>query len=424
MILIRVVVSILAEVSTLLDLARLDFRKLLNQQARSAVLILLTIGALLPTLEGQSTKPRKDLTPNPAQSAILSAFDRYEVVGMPEAHGLKDLDDLIFALVRNPQFPKEVNDIVVECGNSLYQPILDRYIAGQDVPLSDVRKVWRNTTQPMCGHSGFFEQFFPLIRVINQSLPPQQRLRVLGGDPPVDWSQVKSFQDILALPHRDANIASVMEKEVLSKHRKALMLFGTFHLFHNAQHSAVSLYEKDYPRVTFVIGDLMLFDSQDQGEPSNPFAKWPVPSLADVGETWLGALDLSHLVPALTLIDKDCNVHHELPKELQQPIEKLVDAVLYLGPPELLLKEPMPADIALDIDYRKELARRQSLPGIPVGPAFSVEQEDAEIIKEESNPLLSSAPERQDSKHPDPALQHAIQACREMLSREEQQPTK
>jgi hypothetical protein len=45
---------------------------------------------------------------------------------------------------------------------------------------------------------------------------------------------------------RDANIASVMEKEVLSKHHKALMLFGTAHLFHE-ENTAVGLYEKDYP---------------------------------------------------------------------------------------------------------------------------------------------------------------------------------
>ena len=83
----------------------------------------------------------------------------------------------------------------------------------------------------MCGMSGFFEQLFPLVRTINQKLPPNKRLRVLAGDPPIDWDQVKRLADLEKID-RDANIASVMEKEVLSKHRKALMLFGVFHLFH------------------------------------------------------------------------------------------------------------------------------------------------------------------------------------------------
>jgi hypothetical protein len=168
--------------------------------------------------------------PEDPTRAILAAFDKYEVVGMDAAHGNKDLDDLILRLLREPSFPRKVDDIVVECGNSLYQSVLDRYIAGGEVKLSEVRPVWRNTTQPMCSVSGFYEMLFPLIRRINQRLSPEKKLRVLAGDSPLDWSKVKEQSEVML--DRDANIASVMEKEVLSKHRKALMLFGEFHLFH------------------------------------------------------------------------------------------------------------------------------------------------------------------------------------------------
>ena len=78
----------------------------------------------------------------PAIPAILAAFDKYEVFAMPEAHGLKDIDDFILLLIRNPAFSGKVNDIAVECGNSLYQSVLDRYRAGEDVPFLEVRKVW------------------------------------------------------------------------------------------------------------------------------------------------------------------------------------------------------------------------------------------------------------------------------------------
>jgi hypothetical protein len=47
-------------------------------------------------------------------------------------------------------------------------------------------------------------------------------------------------------------------------------------------------------------------------------------------------------------------------------MEHLVDAFLYVGPQDLRLKEQLPADIALDIDYRAELRRREALPGLPV----------------------------------------------------------
>jgi hypothetical protein len=168
-------------------------------------------------------------TPEPAVPAILASFDKYEVVGMQVAHGLKDIDDFILSLIRSPAFSDKVNDIAVECGNSLYQPELDRYIAGENVPFTSVRKVWRNTTQPMCGLCGFFEQFFPLVRAINEKLAPEKRLRVLAGDPPIDWEQADPEPGKF---DRNASIASVLENEVLSKRRKALMLFGTFHIMH------------------------------------------------------------------------------------------------------------------------------------------------------------------------------------------------
>lgn len=187
-----------------------------------------------------------DPKPSDATTAILNALDKYEVVGISAAHGNKDLDDFVLHVVRSPAFATRVNDIVVECGNSLYQQTLDRYIAGDDVPLNEVRQVWRDTTQPMCGISAFYEELFPLVRRINQSLPPGKKLRMLAGDPPIDWSKVKTGSDFghgQFLMVRDANIASVMEKEVLAKHRKALMLFGTAHLFH-AESTAVGIYKR------------------------------------------------------------------------------------------------------------------------------------------------------------------------------------
>jgi hypothetical protein len=196
--------------------------------------------AIQQAADGQLPTP-KESNPKPedAATAILAAFDKYEVVGMGAGHGNKDLDDLILRLIRNPAFPTKVNDIAVECGNSLYQPILDQYIAGGDVPLSEVQQVWRNTTQPMCSVSGFYEVLFPLVRRINQRFPPERRLRVLAGDPPLDWSKVKDQSEVML--DRDATIALVMEKEVLSKHRKALMLFGEFHLFHSNKSAPIGL---------------------------------------------------------------------------------------------------------------------------------------------------------------------------------------
>jgi hypothetical protein len=308
-------------------------------------------------MENQSTKAKgAEPAPEPAVPAILAAFDKYEIVGMGASHGLKDLDDFILSLIRNPSFPDKVNDIAVECGNSLYQPELDRYIAGEDVLFTSVRKVWRNTTQPMCGICGFYELFFPLVRAINQKLPAEKRLRVLASDPPIDWEQSCPELDKL---DRDASIASVIEKEVLSKHRKALMLFGLAHTIHGG--GAASIYEKNYPNVSFVVSDLGAFDTELPNLSASPFASWPIPSLTRAKGTWLGALEWTQFYGWFLRFDEDCNVHYYVSEEFQKPMEDLVDAFLYLGPQDLRLLEKIPADIALDDDYMRELDRRALL---------------------------------------------------------------
>jgi hypothetical protein len=371
------------------------------------VLVLLTVttafGQTAPANEPKVVDP----TPQPAVRAILSAFDKYEVVAMPQGHGMQDLNDFIFSLIRNPGFSEKVNDIEFECGNSLYQPVLDRYIAGEDVPFTEVQKVWRKMGQPACAASGFVEQFFPLVRALNQKLPANKRLRVLAGDPAIDWDEIKGIDDLMARHFdRERSIASVMEKQVLSKHRKALMLFGTFHELHAAR-SAVSLYEKDYPNVTFVISGLGIFDTDLPTLSSSRLATWPIPSLALAKDTWLGTLDLSHFVPAPVLIDdKDCKVHNDFPKMLQKPMEDLVDAFLYLGPQDLGLREKIPADIALDASYRAELQRGGDMLGFPDAASETPQEFDRQIVKSAED-VLFSMPKPPDAKE----IQRAVQDC-------------
>ncbi len=352
------------------------------------VALALLVGAVM---RGQAqTKPSgEEPTPQPAIPAILAAFDKYEVVGISaEPHDFKDADDFILSLIRSPEFPAKVNDIAVECGNSLYQPLLDRYIAGEDVSFTEVQKVWRDTTQPMCSFSGFFEEFFPLVRTINQKLLLDKRLRVLAGDPPIDWSTVKSVGD--AAKDRDGNIASVMEKEVFSKHRKALMLFGLDHLFHGGRvgltgENAAAIFEKDYPGKTFVIGSLALFDLKANGSAAKPFEKWPYPSLTQVRGTWLGALDITHFYLPVVTSDKDCDPYFVYPNSDEKAVSASVDAFLYFGPGDLSLTEPIPADILLDSTFMAEMFRRETLIGFPVPKTF--QQWEQQQVGDASQPI-------------------------------------
>src|SRR5215213_7835885 len=65
-------------------------------------------------------------TPLDAISAILHAFQTHRVVALCDGgHGCEQAYDFRVSLIRDPQFTETVNDIVVECGNSLYQGMMD-----------------------------------------------------------------------------------------------------------------------------------------------------------------------------------------------------------------------------------------------------------------------------------------------------------
>jgi hypothetical protein len=193
-----------------------------------------------------------------------------------------------------------------------------------------------------------------------------------------------------------------MEKEVLSKHRKALMLFGTAHLFHVGS-TAVGLYEKDYPGLTMVIADHQGFGNwtpleQYNGKFEARMASWPVPSLVqELKGTWLAdLLDMTNTagsfffgpaasgkLPAGSAPAK--GTFSEIPAEAEVKLSEKVDAYLYFGPRDLLLNEPTPAGIVLDKDYMAELQRRAAIMG---GGPIADQANPKNISDHDSNPFF------------------------------------
>jgi hypothetical protein len=312
--------------------------------------------------------PAGAAAPRGAADALLAAFSRHQVVaGMSPSHGLRDVDQFLLSLVRDPRLPHTVDAILAEGGNSRYQPLLDRYLAGDDVPLDEVRPVWSGTTQPGGGYSTFYERLYPLVRRVNQRLPAARRLRVLACDPPVDWSAVTSPDDFDAfLDQRDQSIASVLEDEVLARGRKALVLIGWGHVLHG-RGAAAQLYEERYPGATYVVVNHEGF-ATDNDELERRMAPWPVPSLVPFRGSWLGALDSSYF---------------SLPGDAPQPPGTGfpgADAYLYLGPRDLLLHEPLSAHAILDPAFLAEMRRRataiQAPPDTPWYPEAVLAQEE------------------------------------------------
>ncbi len=93
------------------------------------VLFLFLLG-LASLCSAQDPQPK----PLNATAAVLRAFDSHDIVMFGEAHGCKQEYEWLDELVGTPEFADRMDDIVVEFGNSLYQELVDGYVAGDDVP--------------------------------------------------------------------------------------------------------------------------------------------------------------------------------------------------------------------------------------------------------------------------------------------------
>ena len=175
----------------------------------------------------------RDIAPLDAVTTIIDAFRTHPVVALSEGHGEERSHAFLLGLIRDPRFPAVANDIVVEFGNARYQDVTDRFVRGDDIADETLERVWQDTTQPhTIWDVPIYEQFFRAVRALNATLPGARRLRVLLGDPPIDWTTVRTLEDLRkSRVGRSRHPADVILREVLAKGRRALVLYGAGHLW-------------------------------------------------------------------------------------------------------------------------------------------------------------------------------------------------
>ncbi len=146
-----------------------------------------------------------------------------------------------------------------------------------------VTGVW---TAPM------YEGMLSEVRSLNGTLPLSKRVRVVLGDPPIDWSVVQGPADEDMNDWRDAHFAWVVEEHVMKKGRRALLWIGGAHVSREVRfpNSLVHLLDRRFPNRTMVA---LAIDRQDvDGQVSGRFAHWPSLMATPVRNTWLGRLDV------------------------------------------------------------------------------------------------------------------------------------
>jgi hypothetical protein len=167
----------------------------------------------------------------PLVEGILSAWNQSDLVCLGEDHGSKHDSALRIALVRNPQFARIVKLIVVEFANPVHQDVLDRFVLdGAEVPHDELASVWRDASSPgIVWESPVYEGFLRAVREVNQRLPRSQRIRVIGGDSPIDWKKITTPQQLAPLLNRNGYIHNILAQQLLEKHVKSLAIYGAAH---------------------------------------------------------------------------------------------------------------------------------------------------------------------------------------------------
>jgi hypothetical protein len=312
--------------------------------------------------------------PQPPIAGLVDAFRDHAIVAVTEGAGHGDLrgHDFRVSLVRDPRFTETVNDIVVEFGNARYQDVIDRFVAGEDISYDVLRQVWQNTTAASAlWDAPIYEEFFRTVRDVNRSLPRARRLRVLLGDPPIEWADVHTPQDIVRWgADRDRHPAQVVEREVLAKHRRALLIYGGGHLWRKTEPAPdqpdgqfptlVRLLERSGARV-FTVSMAMA----DVGTLQPGAASWPVPSLVLLRGTPLGLAKFRFFAPAPAAL-------REVDPLRDLLMQDQFDALIYTGPPAPLPVSRLSPTLCADPGYMKmRLARLQLTTSIlpPGGPS-------------------------------------------------------
>lgn len=291
-------------------------------------------------------------------SGILDAFGSHQIVALGEGlHGNTQGHAFRLALIRDPRFAAVVNDIVVEFGSARYQAVMDRFVSGGDVPGAELRKAWQDTTQGPLWDSPIYEEFFRAVRQVNVTLSSDRQLRVLLGDPPIDWETVKTPHDLARwIGLREQAVVDVIKREVLARNRRALVIYGDGHFLRytkwvGSDHpTLVSMIEREGTKAFSVWTNTTVELERMQWS----IASWPIPSLTLVRGTKLGTLNFKYFAGMETAPPTT--------------MEEQFDAVLYLGPPSSITMSEISAALCADADYTKmRLARLALGPGGPAG---------------------------------------------------------
>lgn len=231
-----------------------------------------------------------------ATGEILRLLDSVPLIAIADVHALAEEGDFYLRLLRHPRVPGTINDVIVELGNELYQQVADRYVAGERVPVDSVRMIWENTTQGplLTAWAPMYGAILHAVRDINRHLPATRRIRVLLGDPAVEWKTVTRSELWEIHKHRGDRMRELARDSVIARGRRGILIAGGHHIRRQKGQAGSDRKWGPLADRVYIIGVHTGFGGRTaRFEPL--IAALPTGSLVPVHTTLLGELDIDEM---------------------------------------------------------------------------------------------------------------------------------
>lgn len=284
-----------------------------------------------------------------ARSDLLAMYDQgCLAVSLPDPHGQIMAADFREHLITHPDFASKVDVIALEFASAFHQDLLDRWVLeGEDIPLSETRKIWRDTLSLFVWDSPLYESFFIALREANLALPREHRVRALALAPAIDWANAESHDDIAPYMERGRLMPERIHTEALSNGQTVLIIMGSSHYIRRGyfgRRGGGSAYlDRRYPDQLCVIAQVNAEHGNAERFAISHNFKANVPRL---------------IYPITGSDFEGIRSDQIMGAEARGKIEQAADAILYLGNDGT---GSYPDFDIYDSSYRSELSRRVPL---------------------------------------------------------------
>ena len=247
--------------------------------------------------------------------------------------------------------------------------------------------MYRETIVMFAWNAPMYRAFYEAVREVNMKHTCPHPVRLVLGDPDMDWAKIDTVEQLKAVPDRDQFFADVVEREVLAKKHRALLISGALHALKSypkrepgddagfSEPSAAQLIERKRPGSIFIVG---LVTTPAAAE---TMKMPPPPSFRVVKGSALEKLSFSIIAPAWDAKPVIVNGKHDwelTDSNAWASMGKVVDGVLYLGGDETRVFPP--PSIYLEPVYQAQLRKRAALIKEYNGQDFGVILDD--LIRE------------------------------------------